>query len=191
MFLLRLSSFNSLCCTLLLLMADGTSDIVVDPNISEDEESDDEVSLLVVDEDELQTALETAGISIKVHSFLSSCCCNTKRRKPLTTEHVAPYWDGWGVGGIHSTVVPVAAVASSFVAYGNPLPLLWHCSEVLHFLRTNAEHVPTAVQRAPTTPTSRRPRGFGPDCEPTPLFPSPLSLHPPLVRGARKAAPWK
>lgn len=50
-------------------MAEEKSDPEINPGISEDEDSDDEVSLLVVDEDELQTALETAGISIKV------CAC--------------------------------------------------------------------------------------------------------------------
>ena len=47
-------------------MAEGKGDPDINPAISDNEDSDDEVSLLVVDEDELQTALETAGISIKV-----------------------------------------------------------------------------------------------------------------------------
>eukprot|EP00752_Nemacystus_decipiens_P006496 g5849.t1 len=47
-------------------MAEEQSDPEINPSLSEGEDSDDEVSLLVVDEDELQTALETAGISIKV-----------------------------------------------------------------------------------------------------------------------------
>lgn len=47
-------------------MTDEKNDVGVNPDMSEDDDSDDEVSLLVVDEDELQTALDTAGISIKV-----------------------------------------------------------------------------------------------------------------------------
>lgn len=50
----------------LCYMADVKNDAGMNPEISEEGDSDDEVSLLVVDEDELQTALDTAGISIKV-----------------------------------------------------------------------------------------------------------------------------
>lgn len=77
-------------------MADETSDIGMDPNISEDEDSDDEVSLLVVDEDELQTALETAGISIKVNlSLVTSAVVDSRRctaQTALRGEHVASCW---------------------------------------------------------------------------------------------------
>lgn len=47
-------------------MTDENGDVGINPGMSEDDDSDDEVSLLVVDEDELQTALDRAGISIKV-----------------------------------------------------------------------------------------------------------------------------
>lgn len=49
-------------------MAEERDDTGISPGISEDEDSDDEVSLLVVDEDELQTALDAAGISIEVQA---------------------------------------------------------------------------------------------------------------------------
>lgn len=58
-------------------MAEEKSDTGINPDMSEDEDSDDEVSLLVVDEDELQTALETAGISVKVCCSSSSSTSST------------------------------------------------------------------------------------------------------------------
>lgn len=51
------------CCT----MEDGKGKVGMDPDM--DDDSDDEVSLLVVDEDELNTTLNEAGIQVKV-----SCC---------------------------------------------------------------------------------------------------------------------
>lgn len=68
--LLRRCRLRCLCW-----MAEGKSDTEINPDISEDEDSDDEVSLLVVDEDELQIALEAAGISIKVRHTTAETCC--------------------------------------------------------------------------------------------------------------------
>ena len=68
-FVFSLGAHFAAVAALLCCMAEEKSDPEINPGISEDEDSDDEVSLLVVDEDELQTALETAGISIKV------CAC--------------------------------------------------------------------------------------------------------------------
>lgn len=51
-------------------MEDGKRNVGMDPDM--DDDSDDEVSLLVVDEDELNTTLNEAGIQVKV-----SCWCMT------------------------------------------------------------------------------------------------------------------
>lgn len=50
----------SACC-----MADRTNDGGMNPDISDGGDSDDEVSLLVVDEDELNTSLSEAGIKVR------------------------------------------------------------------------------------------------------------------------------
>ncbi|CAM9742499.1 unnamed protein product [Ectocarpus fasciculatus] len=51
-------------------MEDGKSNVGMDPDM--DDDSDDEVSLLVVDEDELNTTLNEAGIQVKVDAEGSS-----------------------------------------------------------------------------------------------------------------------
>lgn len=76
-------------------MAEEKNDPGADPDISEEEDSDDEVSLLVVDENELQTALEAAGIGIKV---CSSHCWFAYRQTAVGPPMTAADMFSFGVG---------------------------------------------------------------------------------------------